>query len=50
LREVQMATAADATHIAMGLVGTISAAHFDRTAFRVKRAIYATVGGAPRGR
>jgi len=39
-----MATAADVKRIAMGLEGTISAPHFDRTAFRVNR-IYATVGG-----
>jgi hypothetical protein len=39
-----MATAADVARIALGLEGTTSAPHFDRTAFKVKR-IYATVGG-----
>jgi hypothetical protein len=37
-----MATAADVNRIAMGLEGTISAPHVDRTAFRVRR-IYATL-------
>jgi hypothetical protein len=38
-----MATAADVKRLAMALEGTTSAAHFDRTAFKVKR-IYATAG------
>lgn len=40
-----MATAEDVHRIAMGLEGTQSAPHFDRTAYRVKR-IYATVGAS----
>jgi hypothetical protein len=37
-----MATAEDATELAMALEGTVRAPHFDRTAFKVKR-IYATL-------
>jgi len=37
-----VATAADVKRIAMGLEGTTSAPHFDRTAYKVKR-IYATL-------
>jgi hypothetical protein len=39
-----MARAEDVTRIAMGLEGTTSAPHFDRTAFKVRR-IYATLAG-----
>jgi len=40
--KVGMATAEDVLDIVMSLEGTISAPHFDRTAFKVKR-IYATL-------
>jgi hypothetical protein len=43
-RAPRMATAADVRRIAMGLEGTTSAPHFDRTAFKVRR-IYATLAG-----
>jgi hypothetical protein len=42
-----MATAKDFTTIALSLEGTISASHFDRTAFKVRRT-YATL--APDGK
>jgi hypothetical protein len=42
VREGSMTSASDFTAIALGLEGTTSAPHFDRTAFKVRR-IYATL-------